>query len=138
MQRWTAQAKPGWLSEVWRTRRGRIFLVPGDSPIGFRLPLQSLPYVAAVDYPHLVPADLFGEQKPLPDPRVTHPIGAYALRAFAGADASPPLAPETLIMQRPATANAVGLPVRTALAIEVRDGRLCVFMPPVENARRLS
>jgi uncharacterized protein (DUF2126 family) len=79
MQRWTAQAKPGWLSEVWRTRRGRIFLVPGDSPIGFRLPLQSLPYVAAVDYPHLVPADLFGEQKPLPDPRVTHPIGAYAL-----------------------------------------------------------
>ena len=99
VQRWTAQAKPGWLSEVWRTRRGRIFLVPGDSPIGFRLPLQSLPYVAPVEYPHLVPADPFGEKKPLPDPRVTHPIGAYALRTPAGADASPPLAPETLIMQ---------------------------------------
>jgi uncharacterized protein (DUF2126 family) len=135
MQRWTAQAKPGWLSEVWRTRRGRIFLVPGDSPIGFRLPLQSLPYVAAVDYPHLVPADPFGEQKPLPDPRVTHPIGAYALRTSAGAAASPPLAPETLIMQRPPAAapSAAGLPVRTALTIEVRDGRLCVFMPPVET-----
>ena len=134
VQRWTAQAKPGWLSEVWRTRRGRIFLVPGDSPIGFRLPLQSLPHVAPVEYPHLVPADPFGEKKPLPDPRVTHPIGAYALRTPAGADASPPLAPETLIMQRPAAAaSAAGLPVRTALAIEVRDGRLCVFMPPVET-----
>src|SRR6516225_4466950 len=113
VQRWTAQAKPGWLSEVWRTRRGRIFLVPGDSPIGFRLPLQSLPYVAAVDYPHLVPADLFGEQKPLPDPRVTHPIGAYAPRASAGANASPPLAPETLVMQRAAAPGGAGKPVRT-------------------------
>src|ERR1700735_3485524 len=126
VQRWTAQAKPGWLSEVWQTRRGRIFLVPGDSPIGFRLPLQSLPHVAPVEYPHLVPADPFGEKKPLPDPRITHPIGAYALRTSAGAGASPPLAPETLIMQRPAAAaSAAGLPVRTALAIEVRDGRLC-------------
>src|SRR5262245_11082519 len=135
MQRWTAQAKPAWLSEVWRTRRGGIFLVPGDSPIGFRLPLQSLPYVAAVDYPHLVPADLFGEPKPLPDPRVTHPIRPYARRTSADADASPPLAPETLIMQRPPAAapSATGLPVRTALTIEVRDGRLCVFMPPVET-----
>jgi uncharacterized protein (DUF2126 family) len=130
VQRWTAQAKPGWLSEVWRTRRGRIFLVPGDSPIGFRLPLQSLPYVAPVEYPHLLPADLFGESKPLPDPRVTHPIGAYALRTSAGADASPPLAPETLIMQRPAAPGVAGMPVRTALVVEVRDGRLCVFMPP--------
>ena len=37
-------------------------------------------------------------------------------------------------MQRPAAAaSAAGLPVRTALAVESRDGRLCVFMPPVET-----
>ena len=100
LQRWTARAKPGWLSEVWQTRRGRLFLVPGDSPLGFRLPLQSLPEVAPVDYPHLVPADPFAERTPLPDPRVTHPIGTKGFLTTIGEEASPPLAPETLVIQR--------------------------------------
>lgn len=128
---WTAQAKPGWLSELWRTRRGRLFLVPGDSPLGFRLPLQSLPELAPVDYPHLTPADPFAERRPLSDPRVTHPIGTRAFSASTAAEAAPPLAPETLVMQRPPASSAK--PVRTALSVEVRDGRLCVFMPPVET-----
>ena len=135
VQRWTVQAKPGWLSELWRIRRGRLFLMPGDSPLGFRLPLQSLPHVDPADYPHLVPADPFAEQKPLSDPRITHPIGTSAIRTPAGEEASPPLAPETLVMQRApgAAAGNTSLPVRTALTVEVRDGRLCVFMPPLET-----
>jgi uncharacterized protein (DUF2126 family)/transglutaminase-like putative cysteine protease len=135
LQRWTAQAKSGWLSEIWRTRRGRLFLVAGDSPLGFRLPLQSLPALPAVDYPHLVPADPFAERKPLSDPRVTHPIKARVARAASREAASPPLAPDTLVMQRmlatePGEATT---PVRTALSVEVRDGRVCIFMPPVET-----
>jgi uncharacterized protein (DUF2126 family)/transglutaminase-like putative cysteine protease len=135
LQRWMAQAKPGWLSEIWRTRRGRLFLVPGDSPLGLRLPLQSLPEIAEVDYPHLVPADPFAERKPLSDPRVTHPIKLREMLISDGEAASPPLAPETLVMQRipRPEVDESGVPVRTALAVEVRDGRLCVFLPPVES-----
>ncbi len=134
VQRWTAQAKPGWLSEVWRTRRGHLFLLPGDSPLGFRLPLQSLPQLDPVDYPHLVPADPFAEPRPLPGPQL--PAPARSALAVTAEQVSPPLAPETLVVQQaPGVTVAQGdaKPVRTALAVEVRDGRLCVFMPPVED-----
>src|SRR5260370_9357708 len=66
LRRWSAQSKPGWLSEMWRTRRGKLFLMPGDSPLGFRLPLQSLPYLAPADPPPLVPAGPFAERVPPP------------------------------------------------------------------------
>ena len=79
-----AQAQPGWLSELWRTRRGRLFLVAGDSPLGFRLPLQSLPELDPVDYPHLVAADPFAEPQPLSDPRLTHPIKTQGTPASHG------------------------------------------------------
>ena len=131
VQRWAAQAKPGWLSEVWRTRRGQLFLIPGDSPLGLRLPLQSLPYIAPADYPHPVPADPFGERGPLPDAH-----GALRVAARAARDeTAPPLAPEnaSAVLRAPAGAQASASPVRTALTVEVRDGRLCVFMPPVEQ-----
>ena len=136
LQRWTAQAKPGWLSEIWRTRREKIFLLPGDSPLGFRLPLESLPHVAKADYPFFLVADPFAERRPLPDPRLTHPLMARGLAArgtgmAAQEEAAPPLAPETLVLDR--AANGSNFAVRTALSVEVRDGRLCVFMPPTET-----
>ena len=62
----TRRPDRGWLSELWRTRRGRLFLIPGDSPIGFRLPLSQLPHFTAADYPHLVPGDPMDEHPPLP------------------------------------------------------------------------
>ncbi len=135
LQPWTAQAKSGWLSEVWRTRRGHLFLLPGDSPLGFRLPLSSLPHLAPVAYPHFVPADPFAERRPLLDPRITHPLMARVMSGAARDELAPPLAPETLVMQGPphGAAATSGTPVRTALTVEVRDGRVCVFMPPVET-----
>jgi len=129
VQRWAAQASGSWISELWSTRRGRLYLMPGDSPIGFRLPLTSLPYFNPVDYPHLVPADPFAERGELTasdamaraagDRRRVTPISARA-----------PIAQVRAAAER---AGPVARPVRTALTVEPRDGRLCVFMPPVER-----
>jgi uncharacterized protein (DUF2126 family)/transglutaminase-like putative cysteine protease len=132
VQRWTAQAGGGWLSEVWQLRRKRLFLVPGDSPVGLRLPLGSLPPVPPTEEPLLVEQDPFAEREPLVDPqaareRMPDPIGM--LRAFAG-DSNGFALPG----RRPGPpTQPYSVPVRTALAVEPRNGQLCVFMPPVER-----
>jgi uncharacterized protein (DUF2126 family)/transglutaminase-like putative cysteine protease len=144
VQRWTAQARPGWVSEVWRTRRGRLFLAPGDSPIGFRLPLAALPYLAPVDYPRVIPADPFDERdfgaraSRAQAPSQPSPASGGGLRWAAGG--TPALraasaAEQVPIAQLPfaTPAPAGGVPVRVALTVEIRDGQLCVFMPPVER-----
>jgi uncharacterized protein (DUF2126 family)/transglutaminase-like putative cysteine protease len=107
------KAGGGWLSELWQLRRRRLFLVPGDSPVGLRLPLSSLPYVKPSDEPHLVPEDTFAERGALPDP------ASLALKR-GGVTARVPVQPKPV-------------PVRTALAVEPRDGKLCIFMPPIEQ-----
>jgi uncharacterized protein (DUF2126 family) len=112
-----ADKSPRFLSERWAFRRGQLFLIPGDSPIGLRLPLTGLPEIAFVDYPNAQPADPFTDHRPLP--------GASDVACQTEAtEARMPLAPG---------AGEPPGPVRTALAIEPRGGHLCVFLPPLAD-----
>ncbi len=55
-----------WQSGPWFLRDERCYLIPGDSPIGYRLPLPSQPWVAPTDYPRVYPVDLNQTFAPLP------------------------------------------------------------------------
>ncbi|MET3581439.1 uncharacterized protein (DUF2126 family)/transglutaminase-like putative cysteine protease [Mesorhizobium robiniae] len=144
VQRWNAEASgPRWRSEKWKTRRGKLFLVPGDSPVGYRLPLGTLPHVPPAQFPYIVPVDPSLPRGPLPARQAILPEAAplpdAAPAELEGAD-------EMARRQQAASFTAVsgqqdrveqkiteiGGAVRTALSVEPRDGRLCVFMPPVE------
>ena len=50
-------AGTSWKTGPWFFRDERMYLIPGDSPMGYRLPLDSLPGVSESDYPYLVEQD---------------------------------------------------------------------------------
>ncbi|MCL6706556.1 transglutaminase family protein [Pseudomonas sp. R2.Fl] len=122
VQVWNARAGGRrWMSEKWHTRRGRIFLVPGDSPVGYRLPLNSLPWLPPSVYPYINPLDPTIPRGPLPDFQTEGGKPMQAAHFEAASDKGQP-------QQR--SAGEIDGHIRTALSVEVRDGRLCIFMPP--------
>ena len=106
-----------WQSSEWKLRTGQLLLVAGDSPVGLRLPLQSLPWEPPEERQKVTPIDPLAPTPPLPPPVER---GAAAKQRTA--------AP---VLAKPAKAPRL---VRTALAVEARDGRMAVFLPPVTSA----
>ncbi len=137
VQRWNSQASAQrWRSEKWKTRRGRLFLVPGDSPVGYRLPLGTLPYVPPAQFPYIVPVDpsvprgaLPAHASILPSPLPGESAEDAAHRQQAASFTAASGTQQDRVEQE---LTEIGGAVRTALSVEPRDGRLCVFMPPVE------
>jgi uncharacterized protein (DUF2126 family)/transglutaminase-like putative cysteine protease len=56
--------KGSWKSGPWPTRAGRLVLIPGDSPVGLRLPLDSLPWAEEGEDVQWYPQDAFGPFAP--------------------------------------------------------------------------
>jgi len=122
---------PVWLSSPWPTRQEKLLLMPGDSSIGYRLPLASLPWVAAAEYPHVIERDPFEGRPPLP-PHPQH----LRQRSHAKGPTEPlrredPADMAELREEPLSRGGSAPWVVRTALCVEPRDGRLYVFMPPV-------
>jgi uncharacterized protein (DUF2126 family)/transglutaminase-like putative cysteine protease len=120
-----ADAGERWLSGRWFFRSGHLFLVPGDSPIGYRLPLDSLPWVAPEDVPLMREPDLHEVRPPLP---------ARQMQRHVRTGAPPPSLSRTVEQEPPRQGDSARDVVRTALCVEPRHGRLHVFMPPVSTA----
>ena len=104
-----------WSSQPWFERSSRLELSWGDSPIGYRIPVEPMPFVAPDELVYQAGApfpatperrlDLF-VREPAPDPL-------------------PPLA---------STAENATELIRPALCVEAREGRLHVFLPYVPVA----
>lgn len=136
VQRWNAKADaPRWQTEVWKTRRGRLFLVPGDSPVGYRLPLGALAYIPPSRFPFIVPTDPSVDRPALPprDGLSTRPEAVPQQASERALPTASFAAGGPVQQQVEQSVSEIEGEVRTAISVEPRDGRLCVFMPPVEK-----
>lgn len=102
----------GFHSCRWYFKREALFLIPGDSPMGYRLPLDSIPWQAPEKLPSEFPEDPFAERESLD------------AKAATGK-------PKT--KSRKATKPAAEVIFKTALCAEVREGRLHLFLPPLNR-----
>ncbi len=126
LQPWQAKAdgrrRFRWRTERWRTRRGAIVLIPGDSPVGFRLPLGSLATGPGAEPEPLIPLDPFAAHGALPARTPT-----FQRRGDETAPRLSSAAPGGAVDDDKSR-------VWTALTVEPRDGRLAVFLPPMPSA----
>ena len=64
---WQAKtAGPAWVTGPWFLRDERLYLMPGDSPMGYRLPLDALPWAAKGELPWTLAQDPFAPRGVLP------------------------------------------------------------------------
>jgi uncharacterized protein (DUF2126 family)/transglutaminase-like putative cysteine protease len=123
LQRGIGKDGPQWQTGLWMLRGQHIFLMPGDSALGLRLPLASLPWVAASEAPQFFPVDPTGKLPPLPEPQHIEPAEPKIQARPLG----------DVRDKKPALGQSAPWIVRTALCVEPRDGKLHIFMPPLER-----
>ena len=111
-----------WSSQLWFDRPDRLVLTYGDSPIGYRIPVEPMPFVApdVLDYgagTEAYAGQPVGQRVPLP-PEPSRRPDLFAM--------TPPQDPLPPLSADAATATEL---VRPSLCVEPRNGRLHVFLP---------
>lgn len=131
--------RAGWESGVWPMRRERLYLIPGDSSMGYRLPLHALPWVPE-DQRRADPIRCALAPRP--------PLGDFSgevARRYSSWIERQAIRPESLPAPDARFVGTAGGsatdwatfpwhlagPVGTALCVEPRNGRLFVFLPPM-------
>ena len=143
-----------WSSRAWFLRAERLYLVPGDSPMGLRLPLDSLPWVTVTDFPSVNALDPTAPRAALPSRAEllarpsSSPGSAPAAMSSQGQKQKAPGEAGPLSSSRksgqqatldqkqdesppaPARFESASREMRTAVCVEPREGILHVFLPP--------
>lgn len=138
-----------WLSCKWRFNREHLYLIPGNSPIGLRLPLDSLPVVAKAKLPQRVERSLFEE---LPELEHFHDTisaryGTITVHEEPKQRIRPQLVEEEIAIATTKKKTAIKkeeppepepeitfevTTIKTALSVELRDGIIYIFIPPMQ------
>lgn len=122
----SASGHPRWTSQPWFLAAPQLFLTPGDSPMGYRLPIDSLPWTKPEDAEWSFDPDPFRDREVLPPAPERQP------HLFS----QPVLADEPEVPREHPKPPRKGEPSkwvsRPALCLQPRAGRLFVFMPPLE------
>jgi uncharacterized protein (DUF2126 family)/transglutaminase-like putative cysteine protease len=129
LKRVESEDGPRWQSSLWTLRSPHLYLIPGDSPVGLRLPLETLAWEPSEEKQKVIPADPTALTKPLRAPTRQVPVVAPPAESQEQRQASGP-GPLTEVAEVEESDRIV----RTALVVEPRDGKLWVFVPPVESA----
>ncbi len=108
-----------WISCKWELKRKHIFLVPGDSPLGYRLPLDSLHWLPPEDRHKILNACPMVPINQLPLMQESYWRNQQTLKYKTSTTSLPKKAGEDI--------------VRTSLCVEPRDGKIHIFMPPLSS-----
>ncbi len=117
-----------WQTGSWFLRSERCYLIPGDSPIGYRLPLDSQPWTAAGDYPFIHAPDPSRSFAAL----LPHTEIRRQVREREGARA-PLIVDTAAAAAAPAPQQSAAALTRTSMCAQARNGVLYVFMPPARE-----
>jgi uncharacterized protein (DUF2126 family)/transglutaminase-like putative cysteine protease len=123
------QDAPNWSTTGWSMRRKHLMLRPGDSPMGLRLPLSSLTWLPTPPDPE---RSSFSDRTALPVPTHLGVDGAAGIEATAGTEATDGAARLQGGAPCADVVPAAKAPP-TALCVQHREGRLHVFLPPLQH-----
>ena len=139
-----------WQTGPWFLRAERCYLIPGDSPLGYRLPLDSQPWTARSDYPYVNAPDA----EMATDPLATYQSLRERVAAQAGISPAGRTKTSTPLRMQSSAARGGEAAVypwnraadtvpgfkesaawitRLAMCAEPRDGKLYIFMPPTQS-----
>lgn len=147
-----------WLSCAWKFKRGNLYLTPGNSPVGLRLPLKSLPVIATSKQEHPVERSPFEDLPELENyhEKVQMRLSEPIIETIPVQMWNPLATPKAVVKEEEEEKLKFGqkqtktgkkknepedketepvfdvFTIKKAVSVEVRNGILHVFMPPTD------